>query len=161
MWRKVVKGGGEMSAFSGKYYYTVDPKGRIIIPAPFREIITSNYSAKLCVTNAPFDKCLYIYPMEEWNKLQDQVRTKPKSDEAIRFFLRRVVASAIEVDMDKQGRVLVPAALREDANINSNVVMAGQIERIELWDRSEWDSLFDPAKIDRKAIEERLATHGL
>jgi MraZ protein len=157
----VVKGGGEMPAFSGKYYYTVDPKGRIIIPAPFREIITSNYSAKLCVANAPFDKCLYIYPMEEWNKLQDQVRTKPKSDEAIRFFLRRVIASAIEVDMDKQGRILVPAALREDANINSNVVMAGQIERIELWDRSEWDSLFDPAKIDRKAIEERLVTHGL
>ncbi len=150
-----------MPAFSGKYYYTVDPKGRIIIPAPFREIISSNYSTKLYITNAPFDKCLYIYPMEEWNKLQDQVRTKPRSDEAIRFFLRRVVASAIEMEMDKQGRVLVPVALREDANINSNVVMAGQIERIELWDRNEWDALFDPEKIDRKAIEEKLASYGL
>ena len=150
-----------MPAFSGKYYYTVDPKGRIIIPAPFREIISSNYSTKLYITNAPFDKCLYIYPMEEWNKLQDQVRTKPRSDEAIRFFLRRVVASAIEMEMDKQGRVLVPVALREDANINSNVVMAGQIERIELWDRKEWDALFDPEKIDRKVIEEKLASYGL
>ena len=150
-----------MPAFSGKYYYTVDPKGRIIIPAPFREIITSNYSSKLYITNAPFDNCLYIYPMEEWNKLQDQVRTKPRSDEAIRFFLRRVIASAVEIEMDKQGRVLVPAALREDASINSNVVMAGQIERIELWDRSEWDLLFDPSKIDRKAIEEKLAGYGL
>jgi MraZ protein len=157
----VVKSGGKMPAFSGKYYYTVDPKGRIIIPAPFREIISSNYSTKLYITNAPFDKCLYIYPMEEWNKLQDQVRTKPRSDEAIRFFLRRVVASAIEMEMDKQGRVLVPVALREDANINSNVVMAGQIERIELWDRNEWDALFDPEKIDRKAIEEKLASYGL
>lgn len=150
-----------MPAFSGKYYYTVDPKGRIIIPAPFREIITSNYSSKLYITNAPFDNCLYIYPMEEWNKLQDQVRTKPRSDEAIRFFLRRVIASAVEIEMDKQGRVLVPAALREDASINSNVVMAGQIERIELWDRSEWDLLFDPSKIDRKAVEEKLAGYGL
>lgn len=150
-----------MPAFSGKYYYTVDPKGRIIIPAPFREILTSNYSSKLYITNAPFDKCLYIYPMEEWNKLQEQVRTKPRSDEAIRFFLRRVIASAVETEMDKQGRILVPAALREDANINSNVVMAGQIERIELWDRNEWDTLFDPAKIDRKTIEEKLATYGL
>jgi len=148
-------------AFSGKYYYAVDPKGRIIIPAPFREIVTSNYSSKLYITNAPFDKCLYIYPMEEWNKLQDQVRTKPGSDEAIRFFLRRVIASAVETEMDKQGRILVPAALREDANINSNVVMAGQIERIELWDRNEWDTLFDPAKIDRKTIEEKLAAYGL
>jgi MraZ protein len=152
---------GKVPAFSGKYYYNVDPKGRIIIPAPFREIVASNYSSKLYITNAPFDKCLYIYPMEEWNKLQEQVRTKPRSDEAIRFFLRRVVASAVETEMDKQGRILVPAALREDANINSNVVMAGQIDRIELWDRNEWDTLFDPAKIDRKTIEEKLAAYGL
>lgn len=150
-----------MPSFSGKYYYTVDPKGRIIIPAPFREIITSNYSSKLYITNAPFDKCLFIYPMEEWNKLQEQIRTKPKSDEAIRFFLRRVIASATETEMDRQGRILVPIALREDASINSNVVMAGQIERIELWDRSEWDVLFDPAKVDRKAIEDKLTSYGL
>jgi MraZ protein len=152
---------GNVPSFSGKYYYTVDPKGRIIIPAPFREIITSNYSSKLYITNAPFDRCLFIYPMEEWNKLQEQIRTKPKSDEAIRFFLRRVIASATETEMDRQGRILVPIALREDANINSNVVMAGQIERIELWDRSEWDVLFDPAKVDRKAIEEKLTSYGL
>jgi MraZ protein len=152
---------GNVPSFSGKYYYTVDPKGRIIIPAPFREIITSNYSSKLYITNAPFDKCLFIYPMEEWNKLQEQIRTKPKSDEAIRFFLRRVIASATETEMDRQGRILVPIALREDANINSNVVMAGQIERIELWDRSEWDVLFDPSKVDRKAIEDKLASYGL
>lgn len=150
-----------MPAFSGKYYYNVDLKGRIIVPAPFREIISSNYSSKLYITNAPFDKCLYIYPLEEWNKLQEQVRSKPRSDEAIRFFLRRVIASAVEMEMDRQGRVLVPAALREDANINSNVVLAGQIERIELWDRIEWDALFDPAKIDRKGIEEKLAGYGL
>lgn len=150
-----------MPAFSGKYYYTVDPKGRIIVPAPFREIITSNYSTKLYITNAPFDRCLYIYPMEEWNKLHELVRAKPRSDEAIRFFMRRVIASAVETEMDKQGRVLIPVALREDANINSNVVLAGQIERIELWDRNEWDTLFDPAKIDRKTIEEKLAAYGL
>jgi MraZ protein len=157
----VVESGGKMPSFSGKYYYTVDPKGRIIIPAPFREIISSNYSTKLYITNAPFDKCLYVYPMEEWNKLQEQVRTKPRSDEAIRFFLRRVIASAIEIEMDKQSRVLIPAALREDANINTNVVMAGQIERIELWDRNEWDVLFDPTKIDKKSIAEKLAAYGL
>lgn len=150
-----------MPSFSGKYYYTVDPKGRIIIPAPFREIMTSNYSTKLYVTNAPFERCLCIYPLEEWNKLQEQVRTKPRSDEAIRFFMRRVIASAIEVEMDKQGRILIPAALREDANISSDVVIAGQIERIELWDRDEWNTLFDSAKIDRKSLEEKLTTYGI
>jgi MraZ protein len=152
---------GNLPSFSGKYYYTVDPKGRIIIPAPFREIMTSNYSTKLYITNAPFERCLCIYPLEEWNKLQEQVRTKPRSDEAIRFFMRRVIASAIEVEMDKQGRILVPAALREDANISSDVVIAGQIERIELWDRDEWNTLFDSAKIDRKSLEEKLTTYGI
>jgi len=157
----VVESGGKVPSFSGKYYYSVDPKGRIIIPAPFREIISSNYSSKLYITNAPFDKCLYIYPLEEWNRLQEQVRTKPRSDGAIRFFLRRVIASAVEMEMDKQGRVLIPAALREDASVSTNVVMAGQIERIELWDRNEWDILFDPAKIDRRSIEEKLASYGI
>ena len=75
--------------------------------------------------------------------------------------MRRVIASAVEIEMDKQGRVLIPAALREDANINTNVVMAGQIERIELWDRNEWDTLFDLAKIDKKSIEEKLASYGI
>ena len=150
-----------MPAFSGKYYYSVDLKGRIIVPAPFREIISSNYSSKLFITNAPFDRCLYIYPLEEWNRLHEQVRTKPRSDEAIRFFLRRVIASAVEVGMDKQGRILIPVALREDASINTNVVLAGQIERIELWDRNEWDTLFDPARIDRKSIEDKLTSYGL
>ena len=95
-----------MPSFSGKYYYTVDPKGRIIIPAPFRDIITSNYSTKLYITNAPFDQCLLYIQLEEWNRLQEQVRTKPSSDEAIKFFLRRVIASAVEIEMDKQGRVI-------------------------------------------------------
>ena len=63
--------------------------------------------------------------------------------------------------LDKQGRILIPVALREDANINTNVVLAGQIERIELWDRNEWDILFDPERIDRKSIEDKLTSYGL
>jgi MraZ protein len=152
---------GKVPSFSGKYYYTIDPKGRIIIPAPFREIISSNYSTKLYVTNAPFDKCLYIYPMEEWSRHLEKIRTKPRSDEAIRYYLRRVIASAVEIEIDKQGRILIPASLREDAKLNANVVMAGQIEKIELWDRNEWDGSFDPEKIDKKAFETKLAGYDI
>jgi len=152
---------GKVPSFSGKYYYTIDPKGRIIIPAPFRDIISSNYSTKLYVTNAPFDKCLYIYPMEEWNRHLESIRSKPRSDEAIRYYLRRVIASAVEIEMDKQCRILIPASLREDANLNTNVVLAGQIEKIELWDRNEWDGSFDPGKIDRKAFEDKLAGYDI
>lgn len=150
-----------MPSFSGKYYYTVDPKGRIIIPAPFREIISTNYSPKLYIVNAAFDRCLHIYPFEEWSRLEERVRAMPKMDEAVKFFMRRVIASAIEVELDKQGRVLIPVAQREDSGINGDIVIVGQIEKIELWDRKEWDAMVDPARIDKKAVEERLVSYGL
>lgn len=150
-----------MPSFSGKYYYTVDPKGRIIIPAPFREIISANYSPKLYIVNAAFDRCLHLYPFEEWGKLEEKVKTMPKMDEAVKFFMRRVIASAVEAELDKQGRVLIPAAHREDAAINGDIVIVGQIDKIELWDRKEWDAMSDPAKIDKKSVEERLVSYGL
>jgi MraZ protein len=156
----VVKSGGTVPAFSGKYYYTIDPKGRIIIPAPFRDIITSHYSTKLFITNAPVDQSLRIYPAEEWNKLNDKVRTKPSSDKHVKFFMRRVIGSAVETDIDKQGRILIPAALREDANLISSIVIVGQVERIDLWDRAEWDKLVDLSQIDRESMEEGLAALG-
>lgn len=150
-----------MPAFSGKYYYTIDLKGRIMVPAPFREIISSNYSPKLYIVNAAFDKCLHIYPQEEWNRLEEKVRQLPKMQEEVRFFMRRVIASAQEVEIDKQGRILIPAAHREDAGLNSDIVIVGQIEKVELWDRREWDTVVDPSKIDKKTVEEKLAAYGL
>ncbi len=150
-----------MPAFSGKYYYTIDPKGRIMVPAPFREIISSNYSPKLYIVNAAFDKCLHIYPQEEWNRLEEKVRQLPKMQEEVRFFMRKVIASAQEAEIDKQGRILIPAAHREDAGLNSDIVIVGQIEKVELWDRREWDTVVDPSKIDKKTVEEKLAAYGL
>lgn len=150
-----------MPAFSGKHYYTVDEKGRFMIPAPFREILSTHYSSRLYITNAAFDRCLHIYPYEEWIKLEEKVRGLPKMLEDVRFFMRRVIASAQECSFDKQGRLLIPAAQREDAGIKGDVVIVGQIEKIELWDREEWDGVVGLARIDRKAVEERLASYGL
>ncbi len=150
-----------MPAFSGKHYYTVDEKGRLMIPAPFREILSTQYSSRLYITNAAFDHCLHIYPYEEWVKLEEKVRGLPKMLEEVRFFMRRVIAAAQECSFDKQGRLLIPATHRQDAGIKGDVVIVGQLDRIELWDRDEWDSVVDPARIDRKAAEERLAGYGL
>lgn len=150
-----------MPAFSGKYYYTVDPKGRVIIPSPFREIIFTNYSTKLFVTNDVVDRCLHIYPQEEWIKLEDKVRRLPQMLDEVKYFKRRVIASALEVELDRQGRILIPAAHREDAGINSDLVIVGQIEKIELWDRKEWDAVCDPSRIDKAAVTGKLAELGL
>lgn len=149
-----------MPDFSGKYYYTVDPKGRVIIPSPFREIISTNYSTKLFVTNDAVDNCLLIYPQEEWARLQEKVRKLPQMLEAVKYFKRRVIASAFEVEIDKQGRVLIPAAHRQDAGISSDIVIVGQLEKIELWDRKEWDTVNDPAKIDKAAHIAKLSELG-
>jgi MraZ protein len=157
----VVESGGKVPAFSGKYYYTLDPKGRVIIPAPFREIISSNYNPKLYVVNDIFDNCLHIYPQEEWSKLEEKVRTLPKMDEDVKLFIRKVIGSAQEVEIDKQGRILVSAAQREDAALNSEIVIVGQLDKIDLWDRKEWDAVNDLSRIDKKATAEKLAAYGL
>lgn len=157
----MVESGGIVPAFSGKYYYTVEEKGRLIIPAPFREIISSTYSPRLYITNAAFDRCLHIYPYEEWTRLEEKVRGLPKMLEDVRFFMRRVIASAQECPIDKQGRILIPAAHREDSGINGEVVIVGQIEKIELWNKKEWEAVVDISRVDRKAAEERLASYGL
>ncbi len=150
-----------MPAFSGKYYYTLDPKGRVIIPAPFREIISSNYNPKLYVVNDIFDNCLHIYPQEEWSKLEEKVRTLPKMDEDVKLFIRKVIGSAQETEIDKQGRILISAAQRQDAGLNSDIVIVGQLDKIDLWDRKEWDAVNDLSKIDKKATAEKLAAYGL
>lgn len=150
-----------MPAFSGKHYYSIDTKGRVIIPAPFREIITTNYSTKLYITNDALDKCLHIYPQEEWSKIEDKVRHLPKSDDSVKFYMRRVIASAQEIELDKQGRILVPAALREDAGLKADIVIVGQIDKIELWDKAEWDGVSDPSRIDKKSVAEKLAALGI
>ncbi|MBI5739961.1 MAG: division/cell wall cluster transcriptional repressor MraZ [Nitrospirae bacterium] len=150
-----------MPSFSGKYYYTVDPKGRIIMPSPLRKIIFDHYNTKLMITNALFDSCLHIYPQEEWNVLEEKVRSLPRMDPDVKLFKRKVIASATECDLDRQGRILVPAALREDADINGDIVIVGQLEKIELWNRKAWDSVTDLSGVDQQAVEGKLAGYGL
>jgi MraZ protein len=164
-WYLVVKTGGKgrgMTSFWGKYNYSLDPKGRIIVPAPLRDIIFKKYNnSKLYITNALFDKCLHLYPLEEWNRLEEKIQPLPKSEEAVKYFLRRVIASVLECELDKQGRVLIPVSLREDAGINGEVVIVGPLEKIEIWDKTGWDEVTDPKKVDVKAYEKVLASYGL
>jgi len=150
-----------LPGFSGKHYYSLDPKGRVIIPAPFREILSSNYSLKLIFVNDVFDRCLCAYPAEEWNTLMEKIKEKPQTLDAIRYYMRRVVGSATECEIDKQGRVLIPSALREDAGLDSEVVLVGQGNRIEIWNKKELENVADPSKIDKKTVMEQLSNLGL
>lgn len=150
-----------MTSFLGKYYYTLDPKGRIIIPAPLREIIQSKYNnSKLYITNAPFDKCLHIYPLEEWSRLEEKIRSMPTMEDAVQYLLKRVVASAMECGLDKQGRILIPYEHRQDAGITGETVIVGQLNKIEIWDKAEWDAVTDPKNVDAKTFKTTLTGYG-
>jgi MraZ protein len=150
-----------MSAFSGKYYYTVDTKGRVMVPVAFREIIAANYGPKLYVTNDAFEKCLHIYPQDEWNILSEKMGMLPQMNDAVSYFMRKVIASAMEVEMDKQGRVLLPQAHRQDTGIGSEAVIVGVVNKIEVWDRATWDKVMDPARIDSDAYKKVLSDFGI
>jgi MraZ protein len=153
-WRRVI-------GFSGKHYKSLDSKGRLIIPAPFREILSSNHSSKLIITLDAFDPCICAYPATEWQKLVDTASRLPQTDDSVKFYMRRVVGSAVECEIDKQGRVLVSPALRVDAGLDGEVVILGLGTKLEIWDRSRHEDFADPARIDLPAFKERLAGFGL
>jgi MraZ protein len=150
-----------MSDFSGKHYKSLDAKGRLIIPAPFREILSSSHSSKLIITNEVFDKCLCAYAVDVWQQLIDRVSQLPQTSDAVKYYMRRVIGSAVESEIDRQGRVLVSPALRVDSGLNGEVVLLGLGNRIEIWDKTELEGVADPSKIDTKAFKEEFAGLGL
>lgn len=153
-----------MPGFFGKYYYTLDGKGRILIPSPFKEVLSSNYSLKLVVVNDAFDNCLCAYPVDEWHKLMEKVKGMPQTLDSVKYFMRRVMGSAVECDIDKQSRMLIPSALRTDAGLNSEIVMIGQGNKVEVWDKKEFEGAADPSRLDAGTLndyKENLSNLGL
>lgn len=153
-----------MPGFYGKYYYTLDAKGRTPIPSAFKETLSSNYSLRLVFVNDAFDHCLCAYPVDEWNRLMEKIKQMPQTLDAVKYFMRRVIGSAVECEIDRQGRVLIPSALRSDAGLNGEMVLIGQGTKIEVWDKSEFEGVADPSKFDIETIKQykdHLSDRGL
>jgi MraZ protein len=147
--------------FSGKHNNSLDAKGRLIIPAPFREGLSGYDSSTLVITNEVFDKCLSAYPIAEWKKLVEKVKVLPQTSDAVKYYMRRVIGSATKCEMDKQGRILVSAALRKDASLTNEIVLIGMGDRIEIWDNAEFESVAGPSKADKEAFKEEFNQLGL
>ena len=138
--------------FKGEYSHTIDTKGRLIIPAKFREQLGEAF-----VITRGLDGCLYIYDNEEWLKFEENLRTLPPNKDS-RMLVRFFSAGAADVEVDKQGRILIPANLREAAGLNKDVVLAGVAGRIEVWSKEKWDeNVYD----DMEDIAEKMADMGL
>ncbi|MEW6556975.1 MAG: division/cell wall cluster transcriptional repressor MraZ [Elusimicrobiota bacterium] len=119
--------------FVGLYNYSIDSKNRVFIPARFRR------SNRLIITIG-LDECLYIYPQDRWEKLENKLDTLPFKDKSEeRAFKRIWLSGATEVKIDKQGRILIPFNLRRYAKIKNDVVIIGVSSRIEIWSKSVWE----------------------
>ena len=140
--------------FMGEYNHTIDPKGRVIIPAKFRENLGSQF-----VITKGLDGCLYGYPYDTWEEVGKNFQESMKANKEARKFSRFFFASASSCDIDKQGRILIPANLRDYAGLKKDVVLAGNLTHIEIWDKDKWDA--DNNFEDMDDVADKLAEIGL
>ncbi len=138
--------------FLGEFVHTIDEKGRLTIPAKFR----ADLDAGLVVTRG-IDRCLAIYPMDEWRRLAERVSALPMTDRRARAFRRLVFANASDVALDKQGRVLIPPHLREYAGLDGEVVVTGLNTYIEMWNPDAWSAERERVEGDAASAEEWTA----
>jgi len=126
--------------FQGEYTNNMDDKGRVNIPASFREVLQTSYDEQtLIVARDHQSACLKAYPLQEWKRLLAKLGARPSSDNVVRHFKRVVVSSAQEYHPDKQGRILVPQKLRNHAGLEKTTAFVGMAETFEIWQSDAWD----------------------
>lgn len=140
--------------FMGEYNHTIDAKGRLIIPSKFREQL-----GNLFVATKGLDGCLFVYSNEEWQRIVESFNTKPLTSKDARKFMRFFFAGAIECEVDKQGRILLPASLRSYAALEKDVVTVGVMNRVEIWSKERYDAESDYEDMDE--VAEHMAELGI
>ena len=140
----------------GEYVHSIDAKGRIILPADFREELGEHF-----VITKGLDNCLFVYDEEEWNNLSQKLRQLPLAKPEARAFVRFFFAGARTLECDRQGRFLVPGNLRSYAMLEKDVVLIGVSNRIEVWSKAEWTRYNDSVNPMVTQIAETLSDLGI
>ncbi len=135
----------------GEYAHTIDAKGRLIIPARFREGLGDSF-----VVTKGLDNCLFVYPQQEWAALEQKLKSLPFTRADARAFVRFFFSGATECELDKQGRILIPANLRDYARLSKDVVVLGVSSRVEIWSRERWDEYNNSAEEHFEEIAEKI-----
>jgi MraZ protein len=142
--------------FIGEYNHNLDEKGRLAIPVKFREDLRGG-----AVVTKGLDGCLFLYPMNEWRILADKLSQLPISQANTRAFARLMLAGAMDVSLDKQGRIVIPDYLRKYINLTKKVVVNGLYNRLEIWDESAWEEYKQKTEADSGDIAEQLGGIGI
>lgn len=141
--------------FYGEYDHTIDRKGRIILPARFREVAKANFVEKFYITRG-LDKCLFMFSEEEWKSQESKFKAMSFTKQEIRKFSRIYFSGAIEIIPDSQGRFLMPQLLKDFANIKREVVIIGVSNRIEIWSKDNWQEFYRTSRDSFEEVAERL-----
>ena len=140
----------------GEYFHTVDPKGRLILPAKLRDELGETF-----IITKGLDNCLFVYPTEEWKIIETKLKQLPMAKAEARAFVRFFFSGAAELELDKNGRILLPLSLREYANLDKDVIIIGVSNRVEIWSKSEWNNYNDKVAPMVAEIAENLADLGI
>lgn len=142
--------------FIGEFQHTIDEKGRLIMPARFRDGLGESF-----VVTKGLDNCLWAYPRAEWAALEAKMKALPFTNTNARAFVRFFFSGATDSELDRQGRVLIPNNLREYSRLSRDVVVIGVSTRVEIWAREEWDRYIKQAESSYEQLAEEIAGFNL
>ncbi|MFP4514493.1 MAG: division/cell wall cluster transcriptional repressor MraZ [Parcubacteria group bacterium] len=142
--------------FIGEYKHSLDSKGRLAIPAKFRASLK-----KGAVVTKGLDNCLFLYSKEQWQKMAEKLASLPTSQAKARAFARHMIAGAMDVEFDSQGRITLPEYLRDFADLEKKTIIAGLYNHLEIWDEKAWDKYKKQAEKNSNDIAESLGDLGV
>ena len=140
----------------GEYQHNLDNKGRVAIPAKFKEKLAPG-----AIVTRGLDNCLFVFAGKEWETLAQKLMALPLAQANSRAFVRLMLAGAVDVNIDSQGRILVPDYLRQYADLKKSVVIAGLYNRVEIWDASRWNDYKKKTEGASEEIAEKLGELGI
>lgn len=144
--------------FRGINVVNIDPKGRFAVPTKYRHVLTEESKGLMVMTIDTDEACLLLYPLGRWEEIEQKIQGLPSFDPAARRIQRLLIGHATEVEMDGQGRLLLPSLLREHAHLDKHLILIGQGHRFELWSQGNWDKKRD-AWIDEGVMKNGLVNN--
>lgn len=152
-------GKGYVSAFKGSYEYSIDNKGRINIPAKLKKYVSPEANDAFVATRG-FEQCVYVYPQDEWNRYEQKLRALSPTEPKDRFFIRMLLQSAVDSQLDAQSRITIPKELLKHADIAGEVIILGALDHIEVWNPDVYNKYLADQKESYEDVAKTFLSKG-